>query len=44
VAARLGGQIDGFPSAIVSADVGPVRIIAGMKSPAAVEKNRRGAQ
>ena len=44
MAARLGGQIDGVPIAIVSAGVGPVRVVAGMKSPAAVEQNRRGAQ
>jgi hypothetical protein len=44
MAARTGGQVDGLPIAVVRADVGPVRVIADMESPAAVEQGRRGAQ
>ena len=44
VAARRGGQVDGFPTAIVCGGVRPARVVADMESPGAIEQGRRGAQ
>jgi hypothetical protein len=44
VAARQGGQIDRLPTAVVGIRARPLSVIAGMKSPGAIEQCRCGAQ
>jgi len=44
VAARQGSQIDRLRTAVVGIRVRPVWVIAGMKSPGAIEQRRCGAQ
>ena len=44
VATRRGGQIDRLPTVIVGAGVRPMRVVANVESPGAIQQRRLSAQ